>query len=321
MSNKKRNYTLKLKKANTVRRNITKKNQKEVIELYKEISKEISNKIKNKKNKYSKTYLKQVQRNLEKEIRKINEQIISKSKYGMVEVSDAVIYDVRGFLRDSGFRPNVLKGALSNIPTDVVRNILTGNLYNKKYSLSNSIWKNLDETEKDIRKIIAKGIASGRDMYEIAKDLEKYVNPSKRKDYDWSKMYPGVNKKVDYNAQRLVRTTISHAYQQSLKLACEDNPFVIGYRWITADLHGRTCDLCRERAYEDHHGMGTGIFPKNELPLDHPNGFCEFEPVMSGSLDEIKEQVINWGLAPLGTYPEIDRYVRTFRSGGIYESE
>lgn len=305
-------YKLKLKKANTVRNNLTRKNQNYVIELYKELSKEVRQYSKARKSNFSKTKLIQLQHNLEKEIRKLHEQIKNKGKSSMTEVSSAVVYDVNGFLRSSGFRPNVLEGAFSYIPTDVVRNILTGNLYNKKKSLSDSIWKDLNKTESDIRKVIAKGIASGRDLYDIAKDLEKYVNPSKRKDYEWSKMYPGTNKKVDYNTQRLVRTMVSHAYQQSLKNLCEENPFVVGYRWITADLHGRTCELCRHRAYDNHHGLGEGIFPKNDLPLDHPNGFCEFEPVMMGELDEIIDQVKDWDNSPIGTYPEIDRYVETF---------
>lgn len=309
---KKRKYKLKLKKANTVRRNITKKNQKEIIELYKELSKDIDKQIKKKENKYNKRYLIQLQNSLKKEIRAITNEVETKSKNGMVEVSKAVIQDVHGFLRNSGFRPNLVEGSFSYVPTDVVRNIMSGSLYNKKEYLSNSVWKDLNKTESDIRRIVSKGIASGKDTYDIAKDLEKYVNPEVRKDVRWYKDYPGTKRVVDYNAQRLARTMVSHAYQQSLKLACEENPFVVAYRWITADLHGRTCELCRYRAYENHHGLGEGIFPKNELPLDHPNGFCEFEPVMFGELDEIIDRVKDWDNSPIGTYPEIDRYVEVF---------
>lgn len=310
----KKKYKLKLNTANRVRKSITRKNTKEVVELYKELSKEIRKDIQNRRKKNINRFdLRKLGYELEKEIRRLNENIKNKTKTSMKDVSSAVIKDVNGFLRNSGFRPEQTFRSFDYIPTDVVRNVLSGNVYNRKDVLNRNVWKNLDKTEKDIRKIIAKGIARGRDTYDIAKDLEKYVNPKVRKDYEWSKMYPGTNKVVDYNAQRLVRTMVSHAYQQSMRMACDDNPFVVGYKWITADLHGRTCELCKERAYEDHHGLGVGVFPKSELPLDHPNGFCEFEPVMFGSEYDIMDVVEEWYESPRGTYPEIDRYVDLFR--------
>ena len=75
-----------------------------------------------------------------------------------------------------------------------------------------------DETERikntqgDIQYIVAQGIASQKSAFDIAKDLEKYVDPSAKKDWAWSKVYPGTKKVVDYNAQRLARTMVSHAY-------------------------------------------------------------------------------------------------------------
>ena len=46
----------------------------------------------------------------------------------------------------------------------------------------------------------------------------------------------------------------------------------------------------------DHYGLGPGIFPKDKLPLDHPNGMCTFEPVMLYDDEEIAELVADWYL-------------------------
>lgn len=117
---------------------------------------------------------------------------------------------------------------------------------------------------------------------------------------------------VDYNAQRLARTMISHAYQQSFENVNRNDPFVIGYRWLTSNFHGRVCDICRERAETDQYDLGTGVFPKDALPLDHPNGMCTFEAVMPDDMKTIAQKIGMWYNSPVGTYPEIDRYVLDF---------
>ena len=75
-------------------------------------------------------------------------------------------------------------------------------------------------------------------------------------------MYPRTNKKVDYNAQRLARTAVNHAFQQAQKRSCEKNPYVEGIRWISSNIHGRTCPICSDRDGE--------VFMVKDLPLDHP---------------------------------------------------
>ena len=91
-----------------------------------------------------------------------------------------------------------------------------------------------------------------------------------------------------------------------------NDPFVIGYRWLTSNFHGRVCDICRERAETDQYGLGTGVFPKDALPLDHPNGMCTFEAVMPDDMKTIAQKIGMWYNSPVGTYPDIDRYVLDF---------
>lgn len=305
-----------LKNSNKVRRSITIKNQKKIKSFYEELSNKVRMQIKQNNNLSGirkKEQLMRIQMSLKSEIEKLNKSIEDNIKSGMEETSSAVVKDARNFLGQIGYNEFDSNNAFRKVPTEVVRNVLNGNVYQTGWTLSKAIWGDSKKTIKDINKIVAEGIALNRDIYDIAKDLEKYVNPSKRKDFKWSKMYPGTKRVVDYNAQRLARTMVSHAYQQSFKNVCENNPFVVAYKWVTADIHGRTCELCKHRAYDDHHGLGPGIFPKDDLPIDHPNGFCDFEAVVPDSISSMSDKIFEWYNSPEGTFPELDEYAKQFR--------
>ena len=190
-----------------------------------------------------------------------------------------------------------VQGMFSHVPGNVINTVSTGQLYEGNWSLSKAIWGTTAKTKQDINTVIAEGIAKNKSAYDIAKDLEKYVNPSAKKDWAWSKVYPGTALKVDYNAQRLARTMVSHAYQQSFVMTTQHNPFVTKYRWDSSNS-SRVCELCASRD-----GV---LFDKDQLPLDHPNGMCTFIAVIDKSMTEIADQIADWTLG--GSDPELDAY-------------
>lgn len=171
---------------------------------------------------------------------------------------------------------------------DMSNRILTGQLYSGKWTLSNAIWGNSVSIQQEINRIISRGIIQGKSTYQIAKQIEKYVNPNYTRI-----VASGTRGRVDYNAQRLTRTMIQHAYQEAFVQATKDNPFIIGYKWITSGM-ANVCELCIERETTDEYGLGEGVFPKDELPLDHPNGNCTFDIVSIYSEDEIQDMVADW---------------------------
>lgn len=191
-----------------------------------------------------------------------------------------------------------IKGAFSYVPKQEMANILSGKLYGSDWSFSKAIWGMEKKTKEDLEKIVARGLAENKPIYDIAKDLEKYVDPSARKPWDWSKVYPGTSKTVDYNAQRLARTMIQHAYQNSMVQAQRYNPFCKGIIWHSVGIHGRTCEVCEARDGQ--------TFPVEDLPLDHPNGLCYFEPAID-KMDDVADRLADWvnGKAD----PELDTYV------------
>lgn len=244
-------------------------------------------------------------RELQKQLRETSQQV-SNEVYGIIKnntytVADAVVADNVKWLEQFGFSAKGLNAAFSYVPDSVVRNLLTGQIYDSGWSLSSRIWGDNENTLKEIYKVMAGGLAQQKPIYEIAKDLEKYVRPSAAKLWnlaapDGRKIYP---KQIDYNAQRLARTLVQHGYQQSFVATTQKNPFVTEYIWRSNG--SRVCDLCKAR---------DGVhYKKNELPFDHPNGMCTMEPAIA---EDMIDQLADWFNSPDGTFPEIDEFAGNF---------
>ena len=297
--------TLKLKDAEKARDDIMKSQKKEIEKLYKKAAKDVAKKAKGLRYKTNISsqmrivYLNQLEKQLQAEVSKISTELTGITKNGMRKVSKAVVNNSLSNLNKLGMNTS---GLLSRVPDDVVRNIATGNVYDSGWSLSKRIWGIQQKTMQDIHTVVAEGVAQNKSTYEIAKDLEKYVDPKAAKKWEWNKVYPGTNKKVDYNAQRLARTLTQHAYQQSTERVNNPNPFVTGYEWRSALIHGRTCKQCEER-------NGT-IYAKGEVPMDHPQGLCTILPVVEQPLTDIADQIADWVESDDGTYPEMDVFYK-----------
>ena len=125
--------------------------------------------------------------------------------------------------------------------------VLKGLIYDDKLSMRERMRKYSNKFKIDIDTIIRRGIRNGISSYDIAKQIEKYIDPKNKKPWDWSKAYPGSQKVIDYNAQRLARTTVNHVWQEAVKESCRQNPLVTKIEWRSALIHGRTCQQCRDR--------------------------------------------------------------------------
>lgn len=292
-----------MKAAEAARDEITIAEQKRIRKLYKELSKQTAKDIKKYAGMNGVTpelkvvYLEQLQRELEKNIKELNKEIESGLRRAILQTANKTVAEAREMLK--GFGMKGVDGLFVNVPKEVVSNIAAGKIYDKDWYLSKVIWGDSKKDIKDIQYIVAQGTAAGKSSYDIAKDLERYVNPDAKKDWDWSKVYPNTKKKVDYNAQRLSRTLITHAYQQSFIATTKDNPFVKSYRWIANG--SRACPLCLD--------LDGAIFEKGDVPLDHPNGACVLEAVLE-DIDSIIDKVSDWYKTEDGTYPELDEYAK-----------
>lgn len=281
------NKDLTFKDAWEARDEITKRQEREIRKLYNEWAKEVRDKA----NKMSKTdtpeslaqsrELAQLYYQLRSGSKQLTAEINSNINQNVEYMANVVTNCNKRWLHSLGFTNASIDTKFSLAKDMAIRNIITGGVYNKGYTLSNRLWDIEKNTMKDIYTIVAKGIAQNMSTYDIAKQLEKYVNPSARVNMGF-----GVhNRVVDYSAQRLARTLIQHAYQQTLVALTKDNPYVHGYIWHANGEHA--CELCEER--DSQH------FTAEDLPLDHPNGMCTMEPDidMAGLIRNISDGIAN----------------------------
>lgn len=293
---------------------ITESQKKEIAKLYQQWADEIGERAKYYSRKstsssvVSERQMKELKKQLTETSHQVSNEVYKNIKSGIYTVSDAVVKDNVAWLKQFGFSEAGLNAAFSSVPDQIVRMLVTGQIYEGSWNLSSRIWSDNESTLKTAYQIVAKGMAENRPIYDIAKELEKYVQPGAAKKWnpyimmkntktgEWErkKIY---KRQVDYNAQRLARTLVQHGYQQSFIAVTEKNPFVLSYQWSANG--SRPCPLCQDRDGQ--------IYEKGDLPMDHPNGQCTMIPVID---DNMSDKLADWFNSPDGTYPDIDEFAK-----------
>ena len=274
-------------------------------DMYDEVTREIKRLDAN-SDETDRRYLNQLKQELNGRINQITLQTDKIVRDSVTTTTEMVLQNNKTFLNGIGFYNYNVSPQLV---TKMSEFVITGKLYEGKWNLSSAIWGTGKRTQFDINKIVSRGILEHKSTYEIAKQIEKYVNPDVR-----LPVQSGVMGEVDYNAQRLARTMVQHAYQEAFVSATKDNPFVEAYQWITSGM-GNVCPLCIEREEADEYGLGAGIYPKDALPLDHPNGNCTFDIVTTWDEDSAYEAVMEWTFGDLDDEElseALDKFAETF---------
>lgn len=281
--------------------------KKEIAKLYQDWADEIGERARyySLKSTASSVVSERQMRELQKQMRATSQEVSNEvyrlTKQNIRMVADATIKCNSAWLQSLGFDGVGLEVAFSHVPDDIVRNLITGQIYEGGWNLSKAIWSDNEKAMKDVYQIVAKGLAENRPIYDIAKELEAYVSPNRK--LPWNLTAPdGVRiykKAIDYNAQRLARTLVQHGYQQSFIATTQKNPFITKYIWRANG--SRVCPLCMDRDGQE--------FEKWDLPMDHPNGMCTMEPVV---VDDLVDQLADWFNSPDGTYPDIDEFAKDF---------
>lgn len=257
--------------------------------------------------------LEEIRNELQKQLGVYYSNLEDSLKSDMISIGQSVLSDSEAFYKSLDMPISM---SITSFPVEIMESIINGSVYNEKWFLSNALWGDYQDKLGDINEIVMQGIGMNLPSLEIAKQLEQFVDPSAMKpsaaivtpclkdpetgklysmDYvkrhpekDWSgfkeaksRFYYG---KVDYNAQRLARTLVSHAYQQNVVRQAQANPFASGVKWIASGGE-RMCEICEERDGK--------IFPVDDVPLDHPNGMCTFS-VETPSMMEMSNTLADW---------------------------
>ena len=255
--------------------------KQELSKLYLRAYKDINNKVFTKN---SNIWAMQYRDELKKRTKELNPILYETVKNYAEKSADIGVYPEWAlFSKILGDKDHEIINTLTRIPEEVVRELLNGDMYKDNQGLNKRIWRFQKENEQKIDYIIQRGLIEKKSTFELAKDLEMYVNPKAKKTFEWKKVYPNAgNKTIDFNAYRLASTSITHAYQMATIRAAQANPFSEGVKWHSV-LSQRTCQLCKER-----HGK---IFKAEDVPLDHPLGLCTTYSVITKSLKEISEEL------------------------------
>ena len=108
-------------------------------------------------------------------------------------------------------------------------------------------------------------------LQDVVSNLKAYTGGGDTKVEAIKRTYGQMNS----NALRLVRTSLNHAFIETMKDECRYNPFVEGYKWeLSAQHYTRQIkrfgpDICDDYAAHEE-GLGTGVFDKRNLPIPHP---------------------------------------------------
>lgn len=141
------------------------------------------------------------------------------------------------------------------------------------YVLSDRIWAVSEATMARIDALLADGIARGRSAVDIAKDLEQFLRPERRRVLTRTP-YGTLG---SYDARRLARSEITRANSVSFLAASARNPFVtrIHHRLSARHDPSRCNGSCDALAAEDRR---RGGWPVDEAPIlvdqTHPHCLC-----------------------------------------------
>lgn len=178
-------------------------------------------------------------------------------------------------------------GMFSQLPEAQLRAILDGRMYRDGKSLSRRIWSLTAQLQGNIEETIAQGIAQHMSARELAKALNDYVNPDARS-----------GTRIDYNAQRLARTSINQAYWAANVEAAKKNPFCQAMHWGLSPSHYERQvarfgeDVCDTYAAHDE-GLGMGNWPIKKLPMPHAMCLCHQYQVVP-DLGKVASRLGNW---------------------------
>lgn len=277
-------------KLRELKNKIYKSQETRIKKIYKDIAISINEELKNKdEDNMLDNDLDVIKRRIEEDIKNANKEIEAIIEGNIKKIIGSTLLVHKSFIKDidKKYKTNFIslfEDKTNKLSEKVLKDIINGKIYSDKRKLSRRIWGYNKEIIKDINHIINTGIKNKTNVYLIAKDLEKYVNPYEKKTFEWKKVYPNSKLKVDYNAQRLARTSINHAYQDAYIESAKANPF-IEYIEYNAAHNARVCSMCNLRDGKR--------YKVDDVPYDHPNGNCYLTSVIPDNLTDKIAELVN----------------------------
>lgn len=150
----------------------------------------------------------------------------------------------------------------------ILHTVVTGALYKTSWTLEKASKEIVKRLDIIVSGLVEHGIEMGKEPAEIIEEVLQVVDPNN----NYQKFYDGEYiTRIDGETQRLVRTTVEHIFQEAYVEVAEHISemlhMTVKIRWISM-LSESTCEVCESRHNE--------LYDPPDLPLEHPNGQCEF---------------------------------------------
>lgn len=266
---------------NSKRKELTKKQQQQIIQVYKKAYMDIINRnirsaygdskaVKN----LTAAYSQQIYDELLKVVMKYNKQAATQIADINTQMMQLLMGDGYQQIKDQ------VDKLVDIVNADTVEQLIRGKVYEDGKGLDKRLWNATSASGEKIEDAVASCMAEGMGAADMAQNLKEFAMGGH---HTWSrnkireKLGSGYARRysggLDYESLRLARTTITHQAQIETINTKKVNPYMGGVKWHSNHEAGRTCDLCNER---DGHIF---IVDKEDIPLDHPNGACWLEPV------------------------------------------
>ncbi|NHL37852.1 hypothetical protein FDE95_14840 [Clostridium botulinum] len=270
---------------------LVQRQEKELLAIYEEASRQISYKLsKAKAGGITSRYLNELDKSIDRYVLELRNNL-SKSIKASIESSSEIASSVQASYFDRIVPREDIKSTFNKMFTQLSSNItkqlINGNYYSDGKTLDQRLWNITNKNARDIDTLIKVSTAKGVDARELAKKLDKYINPYKR--IEAKILETGISKKISYQAQRLARTSLTHASTETYIQGSKSNPFCKGLKWNlspshSSRMHGKT-DICDEYAGQ--------VFKPNEVPIQHPNCLCFFT-TETVPIEQARDELIAW---------------------------
>lgn len=263
--------------------------EKELLKVYQEAGKQISYKLsKAKTNTLNARYLHELDRSIKQYVSEVRENLSVLIKDGIkssAEIATIVQLSYFDLIAPTQSIKSSFSKMFTQVNDNVVKKMINGNYYADGKTLDNRLWNLTSKNAKDIDTLIKVNIAKGANAKELASQLDSYINPNNR--LQAKSTASGISKNISYQAQRLSRTSLTHANSEAYIEGSKANPFALGLKWNLSPSHSMRGgnDICDEYAGR--------IFKEGQVPLQHCNCLCYFT-TETIPIEQARAELIAW---------------------------
>lgn len=304
---------------------LTQQQEKELLEVYEEAAKRtVLKTLKSQTGTLTDRYLRELDKALvdyTKYLRANLDKVVKNTTKESAKIASNVQNTYMDMIAPTQDLKSSFNKMFTQLSDNVVKQLIGGKYYEDGKTLDKRLWNITEKNGKDIDKLIKVNIAQGTNAKELAKELQQYINPDKP--LTAKTFQDGIDKNVSYQARRLARTSLTHAHSESYIQGSKMNPFSKGLKWNLSPshstrMHGKT-DICDERATQNEFGLGQGVFPADECPIQHCNCLCYFTQEVI-DVNKARDELIDWLNGE--DNPKLDNWLDEFgEEFGIEKSE